>query len=584
MMSLFFLLFLLNCLSFANLYYDYDYDRDFELPMNGKSLKIIIRNNHYIDFKLDLQKKVPKGTEVHIRFLEVGNCSDIVMKSDYGKLNCYIGKYHYIINSFKVEHEDLGIINFNLFLGKFAQYGHMIILICEFDSNVISKASFIIFSIILLILLFVLMIKIYFFFRNCNLNNMDSNKIESQIGLIGKDNYEEDIRINGIDGNELHQKEIKTFEEIKQKIGFNQVYFPENNEEKKLFKFRYICSIIISIVSLIFLFLCIIINPYYDKLRRYIFLELFFIFYIFGIIYNLFFLDYYNSKVVDYKGFCNIFEEFLKNKKKDGLKNDIIKSIYDVGGTFILPESNQILIRFKRNAMIYNMIGRENIFNFDNNIYDNKDYYILLSNNISCPKINIYSILSLLTFTAIFYDLHKKKECIYYELKKLYILKEKLSDENQELLKKITPGIYYNKKVTKFKNITYIIKPEIKKEIIPIEIPKIIEEINKIPKLEKEPEYSKVYDLHEFHFRIILYYWKNKSQFNVRIGYYDDSIDTWVNKDENQLQDGRKIIRMNGPEDQYVVDYVKFFPYPIYIWFNDLSKDARIKIENIISS
>ena len=46
MVTLFFLLFLLNCLSFANLYYDYDYDRDFELPMNGKSLKIIIRNNH----------------------------------------------------------------------------------------------------------------------------------------------------------------------------------------------------------------------------------------------------------------------------------------------------------------------------------------------------------------------------------------------------------------------------------------------------------------------------------------------------------------------------------------------------------
>jgi len=55
------------------------------------------------------------------------------------------------------------------------------------------------------------------------------------------------------------------------------------------------------------------------------------------------------------------------------------------------------------------MLNRENIFNFDNNIYDNKDYYILLSNNTSCPKLNIYSILSLLTFAAIFYDFHKKK-------------------------------------------------------------------------------------------------------------------------------------------------------------------------------
>ena len=138
-------------------------------------------------------------------------------------------KYHYIVNSFKVEKEDLGIINFHLFLGKFAQEGHMIVLYCRFGSSDITQLSFKLFLIILLILFFVLIVKLCFTFRLCNLKNMDKNRIENQIGLIGPDNYEEDMQINEIDGNELHQKEIKTFEEIKQKIGFNQVYFSEKN-------------------------------------------------------------------------------------------------------------------------------------------------------------------------------------------------------------------------------------------------------------------------------------------------------------------------------------------------------------------
>ena len=309
-----------------------------------------------------------------------------------------------------------------------------------------------------------------------------------------------------------------------------------------------------------------------------------------GIIYNLFIIDYYNCRVVDYKGFCKIFKEFLENKKEDGKKNNIINSIYDVGGTFILPESNQILIKFKRSATIYSMLDKKQIFNFNNKIYDDKDYYILLTNRTFCPKINIYSILCLLTFTAIFYDLNIKKKCIYYELKKLYILKEDLSDEKQKLLKQIKPGIYYHKQITKFENITYNSKKNIIKSTIPkienktpIEIPKIRED--KIIKIvEEKEEYSKVYDLSECNFRIVIYYWKNKRQFNVRIGYYGELIDTWVDENENQTQSGREKLRINGPEDQLTADYVKFFPYPIYIWYNDLTKDARINIENVIRS
>ena len=88
----------------------------------------------------------------------------------------------------------------------------------------------------------------------------------------------------------------------------------------------------------------------------------------------------------------------------------------------------------------------------------------------------------------------------------------------------------------------------------------------------------------ECNFSIVIYYWKNKRQFNVRIGYYGELIDTWVDENENQTQSGREKLRINGPEDQLTADYVKFFPYPIYIWYNDLTKDARINIENVIRS
>ena len=48
------------------------------------------------------------------------------------------------------------------------------------------------------------------------------------------------------------------------------------------------------------------------------------------------------------------------------------------------------------------------------------------------------------------------------------------------------PGIYYNKQIIKFENITYIIKPEIEEKKISTEEPKIIEEKNKLPERELE--------------------------------------------------------------------------------------------------
>lgn len=581
-------LILLNFFSFG-ISYDDDY---YELPFNGKSLKIVLNKSLFVKFKLNLQKKVWVGTKVSVYLLEEGICDNIIMKSDYSYLECKRDKNKHLVNSFIVKTEDLEIIKFSLDLNKLGvELGHMIILYCKFGSSDISQKIFT----IILVIFFIFFLGFFFLIVvQIKENRMNKFKKEFKFKLLNKKEQQDKIK-SELDENELCQKELNIFSDIKQKIGFEQVNL---SEKEKWFRFSYLFSIIITLISLFF-FLWFFINKYeYDHLRRYICLELFFFFYLISITFNLLFLDFYdicnmNLKIVGYEEFCDFFRSF-SNSNYIKSSEDNIKEIYNIGGTFILPESKEILIKLKRTIKIYDIPNRrENMFYY-NNIFNNKEYnYILLTKERLYSKFNIYSILCLLTLTGIIYDWYKKKNYIYYQLKQLYILKEKLSEENEKLLNKLRPAIYYNKEIKYFCNKIYEFY-DIKKYINNIDIYKIdsfkeIKEESKLnetkieTKTESEQEFSKVYDLWEVTFHIIIFYWKNKKQFNIRVRYdYQLLVDDWVNEDKNQLEDGRKSHLVNGPEDQTVVDYVKYFPYPIQIFFNDLTKESHIYIPNII--
>ena len=130
-----------------------------------------------------------------------------------------------------------------------------------------------------------------------------------------------------------------------------------------------------------------------------------------------------------------------------------INYIYDLGGTFILPESKEVLIKIKNTVKIYDIPG-----NRGNMIYNNKcknidHFYFLITENDKYSKINIYSIFCLLTLNGIIYDWYKKRKCIYYTIKKFVNFNNELSEENKKLIFGLKPKIYYNKKIAEYKEI-----------------------------------------------------------------------------------------------------------------------------------
>ena len=270
---------------------------DYELPLNGKTLHIPMNYLKYAFFHLNLQNQAPSGTRVNIRLLENGPCSNYkleVNNDKIGPIKCQIGKYNRVEFHFDIIESNISIINFILEIYSFDDhYTRTISLYCIFVS---SNTSYILFYLLISITIIILLIFIIFIIinicRNKNkVNSLDLNKNDYFIdNKTLMNNYNLESIIKSENNSSIFQKQNQLFLDIKQKIGFEEVNIPE---KKEWFRVSYILIFLI-LVTLFFLILFITYGYIFDPLKRYVFLELFFIFYVITISLNLICLDMYD--------------------------------------------------------------------------------------------------------------------------------------------------------------------------------------------------------------------------------------------------------------------------------------------------